>query len=420
MNIIINDETCKKWMMNKTINPLSNRKIKENGPTYKMLEKKCSKSELKSELKSYVKKERVSSNIDDRIDYYNIVKDYINRLKLKHTNNCIHTYKINESYEPTYSVGKNIILEEKLGQGSYGIVFRSYFRPTNKAKREFGKTFKLVVKICEITEKNKLEIDIFNKLTYFTTKKICPHFPISYGYLICNKLNKISYSSISSAISSNNLFYKNSISDYRINDDSTISSNIMDKENLYLIVNEYADTPFSVVLKNHDINVKINTIIQTLISIMFFQKYMNMSHNDTHGYNFLCHFIKPGGYYHYRIYNVDYYLENLGFLIVINDFGLAKELNYKRFYYDFSKYTQWFIKYRSYDIDRNILLFINELDKVFTKKFESTRSSDIINASTQFVFYSYLFKYINDNFPKYLLTIKPDGNIINKTPYIIE
>jgi len=36
-------ELCEKWKINKTINPITNRKIKENGPKYKELEKLCEK-----------------------------------------------------------------------------------------------------------------------------------------------------------------------------------------------------------------------------------------------------------------------------------------------------------------------------------------------------------------------------------------
>ena len=36
-----NSELCKKWLTNKTINPINNRKIKLNGTTYKYMHKLC-------------------------------------------------------------------------------------------------------------------------------------------------------------------------------------------------------------------------------------------------------------------------------------------------------------------------------------------------------------------------------------------
>jgi DNA ligase-1 len=39
----MNTETCNKWLENKTINPITKRKIKVDGPTYKKIEKECNK-----------------------------------------------------------------------------------------------------------------------------------------------------------------------------------------------------------------------------------------------------------------------------------------------------------------------------------------------------------------------------------------
>ena len=69
---------------------------------------------------------------------------------------------------------------------------------------------------------------------------------------------------------------------------------------------------------------------QIFISIMFFHYYTNSHHNDAHSGNFLYHKIKPGGYFHYNIYGKDYYLENIGYLWVIWDFGLATHFSKTR------------------------------------------------------------------------------------------
>ena len=42
MTVLTEKEICYKWLENKTINPETSRKIKENGPMYKKLQKKCS------------------------------------------------------------------------------------------------------------------------------------------------------------------------------------------------------------------------------------------------------------------------------------------------------------------------------------------------------------------------------------------
>jgi predicted aspartyl protease len=50
-------EQCKQWSKNKLINPITNRKIKENGPTYIKIEKKC-KELTKKERKKESKKDK--------------------------------------------------------------------------------------------------------------------------------------------------------------------------------------------------------------------------------------------------------------------------------------------------------------------------------------------------------------------------
>ena len=139
-----------------------------------------------------------------------------------------------------------------------------------------------------------------------------------------------------------------------------------------------------------------------------------MAHRDTHGNNFLIHFIKSGGYFHYRIYNENYYLENIGYLVVINDFGLVKDLNDFTLLYDFKKFIKWFIRHKA---PRDDFDDIKEFMKRLIKRFTYNQDNDNI----QHIFYKYLFKFIHSTYPKFLLTSKPNGAvIINKTPYIIE
>jgi hypothetical protein len=345
---------------------------------------------------------RVSANIIDRVNYYIIVRKYIDYIKKNYRNNCIHSYKkING--EKLLTVGKNIILDKKLGTGAYGLVYKAYFRLNNLKYKKLGKMLKIVVKICEMTDMNKKEIDIYNKLTALLLKEVCPHFPISYGYLICKNKDDINYTKISSAVSSS------------FSSSSTINSDFFTfkhKPNLYLIVNEYANYAFPFILSNifkkYDIliasSILNNIIIQIMISMIFFQNYIKMVHNDTHIFNFLVHNIKKGGYYHYNIYGKDYYLKNMGYLIVINDFGLAKSLNEKPIKKDFIDFSASFkkriIKQHYKYISRDIIKFF---------KYISFDSADL---------YKYLFNYMNKCFPNNLITSKP-SKVINKTPFII-
>jgi hypothetical protein len=66
-----------------------------------------------------------------------------------------------------------------------------------------------------------------------------------------------------------------------------------------------------------------NAIFQIMVAIYTLKKYFNMLHTDLHLGNVLVHTVKPGGYWVYSIDNKKYYVPNLGFVFVINDYGFA-------------------------------------------------------------------------------------------------
>jgi predicted unusual protein kinase regulating ubiquinone biosynthesis (AarF/ABC1/UbiB family) len=41
---------------------------------------------------------------------------------------------------------------------------------------------------------------------------------------------------------------------------------------------------------------------------------MGFYHNDLHLGNFLIHKVKPGGFWHYKISDIDIYVKNMGYL----------------------------------------------------------------------------------------------------------
>jgi len=96
-----------------------------------------------------------------------------------------------------------------------------------------------------------------------------------------------------------------------------------------------------------------NAFVQIYLSLFFFYQETKCFHMDSHWGNFLYHKIKPGGYFHYKIFGKDYYLENLGFLWVVWDFGLIESFKYKK-----NKYPDIFI---CEDIIRISCAFFNSL-----------------------------------------------------------
>jgi hypothetical protein len=346
----------------------------------------------------YIK--RITANIIDRINYYLIIKNYL--LKIKDTNNCLRLYNINEKNQIKYRIGRNIILDKRIGTDSkYGIVFLSYFKSQIKFGTKFDKLNKFAIKITNDDIDNKKEINILKILTNNVIQMNCPHFPISYGFLKC----------------SNSDIRSNNSNDYSIvkdkQDDKELFPKIINSNKSLLIqINELASGDLEYYLTSTSNRDFLNTIPQLLLSIMFFHNYTKSYHNDCHLGNFLYHKIKPGGYFHYNIYGIDYYLENKGYLWVIWDFSFTElyENNVRPINTDFTHMLLALDYFRKY--------FTNKEFLIYYKLYHQLKIHyNIYN-------FEYLY-YINKQILNYLLnnitsftTITP-SNIINKKPFII-
>ncbi len=376
---------CKKWIKNKNKNPITNGKIIVNGPIYQKYSTLCYNKKILNIFNPIIK--RVTKYIIDRINYFVIINNYINKIKKNSDNNCIK--KINDELK----LGEKIILDKQIGNiGKYGVVYKAHYNS--------NKIFKFAVKICEINDINKKEIEVCKKINKILIDMKCPHFLFLYGFLTCN-----------------------SISDIPI------------PNKAFLLINELADSTFSQLIKdliedldknNIDNNLlnKIvrNAIVQIYISIIFFNKYSNYNHNDTHFNNFLYHKINEGGYFHYCINDKDYYIENIGYLWVINDFGLASDLESNKS--DLIFFTKSMLdSFANKNINdcsenkKNIKKLYTFLSKTLNNFFEKLLKLLLKKTST----INDIIIFINKEFKTDFLTTnnKPD-NIINKIPYIIE
>jgi hypothetical protein len=363
-----NGNICKKWLLNKTKNPINNTKIKIDGLIYNTLMMLCVNNKIFNFLKPLIR--RVTANIIDRINYFTIINNYINKIK----NSCI------EKIDNKIILGDRIIIDKQIGNiGKYGVVYKAHYNPPNIQKKELGNVFKFVIKVCELNDMNKKEIKTGRKLNKLLVDFKCPHFPFLYGYIECNK--QIDF------ISQHFTFHKS-----------------------YLIINELANGTFSQLIldlftidktTSIDLNHIIkNALIQIYLSMIFFNKYSGFNHNDTHFNNFLYHKIKKGGHFHYNFFGKDYYLENIGYLWIINDFGMVSKLksNISDLKFFSEKMLSSYINLEIFDEDINN--FIISLIKLLSKK--NVKLNAII-----------------DLILKFSSQTKPD-KIINNTPYIIQ
>ena len=348
----------------------------------------------------FVKTEK--SSILQRVKFFIYIKELYMQIKNKN-NLCIKDYNNKQVIGDTDN-NKYIVLDKRIGSESvFGQVYISHF---------YKKIGSFAIKVSSLYLHTLIkEIEILKKLTNEVITFQCPHFPIIYGSINCN-FNK-------------------------------------DKKNEIMVLNELANGDFYSFLKLYSNNddLILNAIIQIILSLLFFYQKTKYFHNDTHGGNFLYHKVKPGGYFHYKLYDKDYYLKNLGFLWVCWDFGLSSQIkknNKKNIYYDIRRIL-YIIYYINEDVNDKIYL-TKYIDKIKDKK-KKTKLLERKEYIIGMTYSAYLNKilsniisYIDNNYTGtnidildglslYLIEealkniasftdIKP-SNIINKNPYIL-
>ena len=261
-------------IINEFIDLLENNKISE------LDEIKEATNQISSYILPFVKTEK--SSILQRIKFFIYIKELYMKIKDKY-NLCIKDYKNKQVIGNTEN-DKYIILDRRIGSNSeYGQVFLSHF---------YKKLGSFAIKVSSYSlEDFRHEIKILKILTDEVITFKCPHFPIMYGSINCN-FNK-------------------------------------ENKNEIMVLNELANGDMNNFYKLYSDNddFLLNAIIQIILSLLFFYQKTKLFHNDSHGGNFLYHKIKPGGYLHYRLYDKDYYLKNLGFLWICWDFGLSNSIH---------------------------------------------------------------------------------------------
>jgi len=307
---------------------------------------------------------RVSSNINSRIEYANKLKEEIKEIAY---NKCLEY--INDG---KYKIGNNIILEKRIGSDSaYGIIYYSKL-----------KLYKFAAKIMSLVYYNTREIEIANNLSKLVLKRENPHFPIIYKHFTCfNPINNSNYP-------------------------------ILTRDDKYLILlNELANGDLETLIALDYINndLFINIIQQIYISILSFHKKSRYAHCDAHSGNFLYHKIKPGGYFHYYIKDIkkNFYIENKGYLWIIWDYGNSQEINpnEKKMIFDDYRRIHCYFRNRKYNKDKNADDIIIKLKQILEKLYTEAENENE------------LWKQLKEHlFSKY---IPKKNEIINSKPFYL-
>jgi len=376
-------------------------------PFSKSSTKSSKKYSIKKNLSSTTNKDNYFSTssltnyfLDDRINKYDIINEYIKKIYTKYDNNCIKKYKI-VSGRQLLRIGNKIILENKLGRsGSYGVVYKGYYRETQKDV--YNPIIKFAVKICEINEINRLEIAIAQELTKYLINNNIMHFPILYGYLECNT-NDL-HDVFSSERDSGSLKYTHS------SFNSNIYNDLLNKSSLYFQVYEIAngntDSYYAHIIYDSTDKIKSNELVfnllaQLFMSIYYFHIVLGMQHNDTHFGNFLYHKIELGLNFKYTLDDrVNFYIKNIGYLWVINDFGLAKPLTtsnkISQILADYKTILDNALEYSHFYINNDIVNFIKEVKLYLDKDlYTAYNSSEDVEKKIIINIMNCFFKYSN-------------------------
>lgn len=116
----------------------------------------------------------------------------------------------------------------------------------------------------------------------------------------------------------------------------------------------------------------LNALFQVMIGLIALKRYFNMTHADFHTGNILIQRVPKGGYWEYKLGDNIYYLPNLGFQVLLHDFGFAWIPNklYINWYYDdyLSEITEQGKEF--YDISQFVeaIRYDYDLPKAFTTK----------------------------------------------------
>ena len=258
---------------------------------------------------------------EERLKDYKETEFYLRKLN---NYNCLNSVNINNNGDYEYELENgSLILKNRIGSKSkYGIIYLTL--------NKFNKTT-FATKLMRMDEDNYREIKIAKKLSKITIRNLSPHFLLVYKYFYCmEKNNKL--------------------------------PSLIKNENYYISVNELVNGN----LKQYfDLNLNysyiINALQQILIAILSFHYFTNgVYHHDCHYKNFLFIKIKAGGYFHYNIFNKNYYVKNMGYLWLIWDFGLAQDDPY----YKNQRIKDYFRIVNFFDLTSRILSSNNSLNKI--------------------------------------------------------
>ena len=365
------------------------------------------KNDLKTDLKKHKRKDEKKDERKDKrhdislsssfktqdllinkFEYYNKIIKYLKDINFK-SKNCITLTSHNNKYLLT----DNIKLYKQIGTKSvFGIVYKA--KNINKLYKSIPK---FVVKIQLQTKEFKNELSIFKIFSSYAFKNNIIHIPLYYYDCLCNNIIKEpAYPKLLAEAKKLYKFYS-------------------------IILYERADGDLKsfITSRNYNENIWKNIYEQIYMSIFIIHN-LGYLHNDAHSGNFIYRKIKKGGCFHYKINGEDYYIENLGYIWMIWDYGNTRDakLQYTcAILVDYYRINT-FLCHRNMELEAT-KAFNNNIIVMFLDKEPTGHLDDKIHipSSIKYIQNKLFEKFININPDKYL-TIKAQEKKINDKSFI--
>jgi hypothetical protein len=349
-------------------------------------------------IKSFLQNKLIINkyNLANRVNNYYLLKK---KLALLRDSDCLEKKTFNG--ENGYTIRNIINLEKRIGSKSkYGTIYLT------SVPNIIG-VYPIATKIMKYDNDNISEVRLMTIITNkIILKKLSRHFLIIFGSCTCTK---------------------------RI------------AEKLRLIsINELANGDLKMLVNNkdllRDVELLMNLLFQTYISIATFQNLVGYVHKDAHYGNFLYQLNNEMGYYHYVFDGKDYYLKACKYNIIIFDYGFARKINMnakndlvlsnkesKRIFEDYRRIINAFMNKKSgwgkylnlpdANTNNRILEIAAILDKILYNELTATTINSqqyhvrIFNSIIEDIFLKYT--------PRGMFITQRPPNVINGYPFII-
>lgn len=259
-----------------------------------------------------------SETLEKRINYYKSIQYYLRNVQYY---NCLVPKQFKDAngiVNNGFEVDTILKLTKKIGTRSvYGVIYQTSAR---------SNILSIATKLMPVNKKNKLEVILNTTVTHLLNNKISKHFLISYKTFKCTQRQ-------------NNI----------------VLPPIIRKKEYYITLNELAHGDLKTLCEStrflSNDALMLNVMMQCFLAIYTFHK-IGYSHNDCHWGNFLFQISKnTDGYYHYDINGNDVYLKNVGYNMMIYDFGLAQHrssfAHIRRVFEDYRRVLQAFRRSRT-------------------------------------------------------------------------